>query len=297
LSPLALLAASLVVGLAGVVRMAHPPPSGAHDIAGVIRLPELVMWTIVTLFGLAGVILVVDIARRMRSRRQEEDEEDLGLAREATPRPAWLLALSQILTVVNFLVIVYLLWRNVIPLADLMAWSQTAGAAGVLMPERQPDAPFFVTWTFAVLALAAGCGALALALWITSSERLSRWGDDEASDAVPPPLVEAVEESLDDLRREPDARRAIIRCYARFERAAAASGLERRPWQTPMEFMRAVLARLPATRDAVRGLTSLFELARFSDRALALPDRDRAFDALDAIKAAIDESRPHAVAR
>ena len=79
------------------------------------------------------------------------------------------------------------------------------------------------------------------------------------------------------------------------ERAAAVSGLERRPWHTPMEFMREALSRLPAPRGAVRALTGLFELARFSDRALGPGERDRAFAALDDIKAAIEEGRADAV--
>jgi hypothetical protein len=64
-----------------------------------------------------------------------------------------------------------------------------------------------------------------------------------------------------------------------------------------MEFMREALSRLPAPRGAVRALTGLFELARFSDRRLGPTERDRALDALDDIKAAIDAGRADAVAR
>jgi hypothetical protein len=137
--------------------------------------------------------------------------------------------------------------------------------------------------------------AVGLALWFAVAGHLTRWFDDDQAE-TPPPLAEAVEESLEDLRGEVDARRAITRCYARFERAAAVSGLGRRPWQTPMEFMHAVLSRLPAPPGAVRTLTALFELARFSDRPLGSVERDRALAALDDVKAAIDESRPDAIA-
>ena len=282
----ALLAASLVVGLAALVRIADPATGGPDDITGVIRLPWLVTWTIITLFGLAALVFLVDLARRMRSRRHEE--EDSALGREAPRRQPWLQALSQILSLVNVLVLGYLLWMNVLPLADFMALGLGGGSGTALPQERPADAPFFITWTFAVVALVAGCAALALALWVTSSDRLARWWEGDADDPAPPPLVEAVEESLEDLRAEPDARRAIIRCYARFERAATASGLERTPSHTPMEFMREVLARLPAPRGALRTLTGLFELARFSDRALGPGEREHALDALDDIKAAID---------
>src|SRR5262249_56926482 len=80
-----------------------------------------------------------------------------------------------------------------------------------------------VTWTFGALALLAGAGALALAVWVAFSERLTEWWMEAPREAPPPLLAEAVEESVGDLSTEPDPRRAIIRCYARFERLAADS--------------------------------------------------------------------------
>jgi hypothetical protein len=290
----ALLAASLVVGLAALVRMADPATGQIDEVTGVIRLPWLVTWTVITLLTLAAVVFLVDLVRRMRSRRHEDDETAL-FGREEARRPPWLQALAQVLSILNFVVLAFLLWKNVMPLTVLLSAGQGIGSAGGLPLERPVDAPFFITWTFAILALGVGCGALAFALWVTSRDRLARWSERD-DDPAPPPLVAAVEESLEDLRAEPDARRAIIRCYARFERAAAVSGLERRPWQTPMEFMRDALSHLPAPRGAVRALTGLFELARFSDRALGPRERDHAFAALDDIKAAIEEGRADAVA-
>ena len=290
-----LLAASLVLGLAALFRIADPASLGTDEVTSVIRLPSLVTVTIAGLFTVASLVFLVGILRRMRSRRHG-DEEFGAFTAEVARRPAWLQTLSQILSLVNFIVIVYLLWKNVFPLEALMALGQGARGGFGEGPAPQPDAPFLVTWTFALLALVAAGGALAFALWFTSGERLARWWQRGDDDPVPPPLVEAVEESLGDLRTEPDARRAIIRSYARFERAAAATGLRRRPWQTPMEFMHEALSELPAPRASIRALTALFELARFSDRTLGAGDRDRALDALDDIKAAIDARRADAVA-
>ena len=290
-----LLAASLVLGLAALVRIADPAGLGTEDVTSVIRLPRMVTVGIATLFSLASLVFLVGILRRMRSRRHGDDE--LGaFGVEVAKRPGWLQTLAQILSLVNFLVIVYLLWKNVLPLDALMALGQGARMGLTESPTPSPDAPFLITWTFALLAFVAAGGALAFALWFTSGERLARWWEGHEDEPVPPPLVEAVEESLDDLRTEPDARRAIIRSYARFERAAAATGLRRRPWQTPMEFMHEALSQLPAPRGAIRALTGLFELARFSDRVLGAGDRDRALDALDDIKAGIDGGRADAVA-
>jgi hypothetical protein len=284
----AVLGASFVLGLAALVRLADPGGEPDH-LTGAIRLPQVVTWTIASLFSVAALVMVVDVARRLRSRRHE-DEDSMNFSRMAPPRPPWLQAVAQILSLVNFVVIGYLLWRNVLPFANFMGGVGATGGAG-FEQAPPPDAPFFVTWTFAILGLLAGGGALALAVWITSSDRLAQWWEaDDDEEAVPPPLVEAVDESLDDLRAESDARRAIIRSYARFERAAAAAGLRRRSAQTPMEFMRDALLRLPAPRSAVTALTALFELARFSDRALGDAERTRALDALDDIKAGMDKA-------
>jgi uncharacterized membrane protein HdeD (DUF308 family) len=283
-----LLGASLVVGLAALVRLVDPATPDGGDLTGLIRLPWAVKATIAVLVTLAAVVFFVGVARWLRSRRHEDEELD-ALGSETVRRRPWLQALAQILSFVNAVVVGYLLWKNVLPLQGLMSRAQRLGPDAAMPPEISASAPWLVTWTFAILALLAAAGALGVAVWFASGDRLSEWWAKEEEDELPPPtLVAAVDESLEDLRDEPDARRAIIRCYARFEDAAAASGLGRMPWQTPLEFMRETLSRLPAPRGAVRTLTALFELARFSDRALGSAERDRALVALDDIKAAID---------
>jgi Domain of unknown function (DUF4129) len=287
------LGASLVVGLAALVRMADPGGTGADDITSVIRLPAMVTTAIGVLFGLAALLFLTGLAVHMRRARRHEEDEELPAGSAPPRRSPWLQTLTQLATLANFIVLAYLLSKHLLPLADFMG--QAGGSAGGGAQESLPSAPFLVTWTFAGLALAAGCAAVGLALWFAAAGYLTRWFErDEAE--TPPPLAEAVEESLEDLRGEMDARRAITRCFARFERAAAAAGLERRPWQTAMEFMHAALSRLPAPPSAVRTLTALFELARFSDRPLGSVERDRALAALDDVKAAIDDSHRDAIA-
>jgi len=109
-----------------------------------------------------------------------------------------------------------------------------------------------------------------------------------------PALQLAVEESLDDLRHLPDARLAIVRCYGRFERVLATADVRRLPWQTVLEFMRTAL-KVPRLPDAdVRTLTGLFEIARFSRHELGPEHRERAWQALMAVKAALEEEERHA---
>jgi hypothetical protein len=96
---------------------------------------------------------------------------------------------------------------------------------------------------------------------------------------------------LDDLRAEPDPRVAIIRAYDRFERALADVRAPRAPWQTPAEFMRTTLVRLPIPVPPVERLTTLFEVARFSDRPLGAEARTAACDCLDEITTALERER------
>ena len=287
-----LLAASLVIGLAALQRMAGPAVGGHDDLTGAIRLPQVLKGAIAGLFALAAVVFLMDLVRRLRLRRRKQPGEDV-FGPEAPRLPPWMRTLTQFLALLNFVILAYLVWRGVIPLAELLALGHGIGSGltSALPPQVPVDAPPLVTWAYGALALVAGLGTLALALWLAFSDRLAQWWERALDDSPPPALAEAVEESLEDLRAEVDARRAIVRCYGRFERVAAGSGVERKPWHTPMEFMREALTRLPGPGGAMPTLTGLFELARFSHRALGPGERDRALEALDEIKTAIEARR------
>jgi Domain of unknown function (DUF4129) len=94
----------------------------------------------------------------------------------------------------------------------------------------------------------------------------------------------ALDESLDDLRTEPDLRKAIIAAYARMEHALAAAGLPRRPAEAPVEYLERALLDLDASTDAVRRLTELFEWAKFSHHEPEPSMRDEAISALVAVR-------------
>lgn len=97
-------------------------------------------------------------------------------------------------------------------------------------------------------------------------------------------VAAALDESLDDLRSEPDLRRAIIAAYARMERALAVAGLPRRPSEAPLEYLGRALGALDASAGAVTRLTDLFEWAKFSQHAPEPAMRDEAIEALEAVR-------------
>jgi hypothetical protein len=97
----------------------------------------------------------------------------------------------------------------------------------------------------------------------------------------------AVSLSLDDLRREPDPRRAIVAAYARMERTFAGAGLPREAHDTSTEYLRRILTASSAPSDALLKLTLLFQEARFSRHELTSHHRDGALDALTKIREAM----------
>jgi len=101
-------------------------------------------------------------------------------------------------------------------------------------------------------------------------------------------LAVALDESLDDLRTEPDVRRAIIAAYARTERALSAAGVPRRPSEAPLEYLARALRSLSASAAAVTRLTDLFERAKFSQHE---PDESMRTEAIDALVAVRDDLR------
>ena len=97
-------------------------------------------------------------------------------------------------------------------------------------------------------------------------------------------VAQAVDESLDDLRAEPDPRRAVIAAYARLERVLAAHGVPRKPAEAPMEYLGRMLAELSVSDRAARALTDLFERAKFSQHAVGAEMKDEAIDALQTVR-------------
>ena len=127
-------------------------------------------------------------------------------------------------------------------------------------------------------ALLAGAGALVLAGRRTRRPvKPWRFRSREAVSA-------ALDFSLDDLRNEPDLRRAIIAAYARMERALAVGGIARRPSEAPFEYLARALRGLDTSGASVSRLTALFEWAKFSQHEPGPEMRDEAIEALVAVR-------------
>jgi hypothetical protein len=144
------------------------------------------------------------------------------------------------------------------------------------------------------LAVAIAGGSLLAALLVAGGALLlaaRRRSVPRATDAVAEESVAlALEESLDDLRRERDVRRAIIACYARMERALASVGVPRRPQEAPFEYLQRALEAI-AARPA-RTLTELFERAKFSLEPMGGREKEQAIAALEVLRAELCRLAP-----
>ncbi len=115
-------------------------------------------------------------------------------------------------------------------------------------------------------------------------------GDARASterDAARAALRDAVERSLEELRRDPNARRAIIGVYRLMETSLERAGLERAPAEAPFEYLARTLRALRLGPGAPRRLTTLFERARFGSAELDLSLRDEAIACLLELREAL----------
>ena len=160
------------------------------------------------------------------------------------------------------------------------ATTLTNPAAGGNAGHHRSPASRHVQFRWDELAIILGVLiALGAAAYMTRSRLLpaSRRG-------APEELAAALDESIDDLRTEPDLRRAIVAAYARMERALAAAGIPRHRAEAPLEYMERALLTLDTSAEAVRRLTDLFALARFSQHEPDPSMRDEAIDALVAVR-------------
>jgi hypothetical protein len=108
-------------------------------------------------------------------------------------------------------------------------------------------------------------------------------------------LVELLDDTLEDLEREPDPRRAVIAAWARMEAGLAAAGLPRRPSEAPFEYAARVLETAldpigEGPPSSVHRLTGLFERAKFSLHDIGQGDRDQAIAALRAVRQELAEA-------
>jgi hypothetical protein len=137
--------------------------------------------------------------------------------------------------------------------------------------------------------LALGLGALVLlgGVWIMVG-RDRRREPPSPGESVEEELARAIGTTIDDLRSERDARRAVIAAYANMERIFGSHGLARSRAEVPYEYLARVLRVLQVSESSVRSLTELFEYAKFSPHEIDDTMKEHAIESLVAVKQDLD---------
>ena len=289
----------LVLALAGTLAQ----PQGER-VAGVLTrvwvpLPGWLIIAAVAALSIASLILIAMLLPRPRPRRKK-GEEDYQMYHEPQRLPRLLpVALLLLVLLPGAMLGSTIFWLGRTAGSGPSSSSLVAGALQgrtptIRPPAAAPSAPASpaATGLIGALALLIGFGSLGFVLWLRFGDRLARLPADTS--ALRAPLAAAVDAGLDELSHEPDPRVAIIRIYQNFERALATAAFPRRPWQTPVEFMRAALGRFALPAAATGALTGVFELARFSAHPVGTPEREIALRSLIVLRGALGKERGRA---
>ena len=281
----ALIATGLLLVLAATVGPL-PAPAGDPGAKVIIRLPEVARVMVLGLLALSAIILL-SVQRR---RPTGETPPPAPPPRRLPPWAAALVSLLPLLLVMLGWYLVARYWSGPGGQPIEKAFAALAGLLDLFsLADKPPTSIPSLDLAITALLVLVTLGIFALMVLVALADRLETWWAERGRGVRAPAIPETLAGIQGDLRAEPDARLAIIRAYGRFERALAAARAPRAVWQTPAEFMRATLARLPVAAAPVRRLTALFEIARFSAHPVEPEARDAACDCLDEIGTALEE--------
>ena len=264
----------LLLGVALAARGGHPGSDGHVTTRSV---PASLQNSLVTLLAIVYVLLVVGVIVLFFRRRQSWQEP---LESHWLKNFAKVMVLMLAATLLGYWVVTHTHFHRhqTQPQVVVGAPQQPKGGSRI-GPGAVRSAKF--EWP-----VAAGLGAIvvlgAIAIFLARRRETSRPEDEEGFDAT---LVRVVEVTIDDLRREPDPRRAVVAAYSSMERVLDSHGLPRSPAEAPLEYLTRILRELDVRESAVETLTRLFEYARFSPHQIGPELKDDAIAALVTVRA------------
>ena len=242
------------------------------------RRPPIVFWDYVLSFGVVLLLLAVPMAVWVLWATRVSRDPRTGQRRN-------LLVLVFIALLGSGLVLAS--WLTDPDEARRLPTLPTVEATASVEEDDQRSPQF--RWLPVVIA---GGVALLLAGYYGARQR-ARFAVEGDQGALVDELASLVEDTLDDLRAEPDPRRAVIAAYARMERALGAFGLPRRSSESPLEYLQRLapeLSELPGTARLVFELTHLYERAKFSAHVIHAEMKDNAIATLLSLRAELLEA-------
>jgi hypothetical protein len=263
----AALALIVLLGAVAIASRGHEPPAAG---SGHAREPVQILFDIVFTLALVGGLATLGLVAFYHAKSAPQ-------TRKFSLRPLVFIGIFAALLAVGLLVLPKLRASGrelEEPLGRLRGITRGSDRA----VDQTSDPTFH--WSVGIGTIALLLAAFA---FLIVRERRRRKGKPREW-ALARQLADVLDETLDDLRAEPDARRAIIAAYARMERALAAHGLPRRESEAPLEYLARVLADLRASEPAIRRLTDLFAVAKFSDHPIGAAMKERAIGALESVR-------------
>ncbi|HEX9352174.1 MAG TPA: DUF4129 domain-containing protein [Gaiellaceae bacterium] len=278
-APLAIVILLGLVGLVAIAAAGRAPTGGESRPSG--HAPTLLVdyiSTIALLFVPVGVILIIWAAFARRQRQQA------GIAKRGRGR-----------TLVTVVLVVLVLGgaavlRSQFPSTFHKLSAVNSGAPGQTTTKKgasskqaaTPQAHFrwlpLVILGSLVVAFAGAAG------YVAYRRRYGILPEGPTAAEVSAVLTE----TLDDLYREPDPRKAVIAAYAKMERSLAVRGMPREPSEAPLEYLERILDYVQASSHSVRRLTKLFGRARFSPHEIDGRMKDDAIEALTGLRAELE---------
>jgi hypothetical protein len=260
----------VLLALAGIASHGRPLAGGHRGSGPTATFFDYVATTLV----LFAIVMLAIVVYSLLGRR---------IASGPPPRGRWHL-ISTILSLAGALLIAYVLLHS--------SFLKRLQAAAQQPPLKQPSAQAATTKTVRnvrnprlrwdeiglFVVLIAGTAVLLVARGRTKRMPSPWWIGRNQEVSL------AIDESIDDLRNDPNLRRAIVAAYARMELALGRAGLPRHPAEAPFEYVERALSSLDTSFASVRRLTALFESAKFSQHEPEPEMRDEAIDALMAVR-------------
>jgi Domain of unknown function (DUF4129) len=262
-------AAVLMAGLLAVVALASQGHEGREPAAAGRALPAgAIAYAYAALFVLALVAVPLAFYVHVRDTRYSRTRRSR----------AWLLPLGMAVVTVAAVVVPTPFgdeFSNVVDRLRLWPGGNQPADSGRL---ARPPAPEWLPFILVASLATAGAGMLAAR---RLGGRPGRLGQRR-------PLAEELPGALDDLRAEPDPRRAVIRTYSRMETLLRSAGASRTRSEAPLEYSARVLLELDLASEPVLALTELFERAKFSRRGIERQQKEEAIQALEQIGAELE---------
>lgn len=259
-----------LIALVGLASRAQTPTGGGHTRA--LSSHILLEYTLLLMIAAAVVIIPATIYLFVAGK----GEDDVVLP----PRRNWMLAL--LLTMGGFaLVAVVLLAAGYFKRhADGRPGNPLSALLGLANRNTGPREAVPFDWAPVIVVSSLTVVGIVAAAFVLLRARTPK----QVRPGVAAELARALDLTLDDLRADPDARRAVIAAYAQMERALARAGLPRKTSEAPREYLQRTLPAVGAGADSIERLTVLFERAKFSPHAIDDEMKDEAIAALESLR-------------